>query len=58
MTSFVHLLFFIAGFLVVVVLLFRAAPAAYANSQASVPIGATATGLHYGHDNTGSEPHL
>ena len=36
----------------------RAAPTAYGNSQARGRIGATATGLHHGHSNSGSELHL
>ena len=39
-------------------LLFRAAPAAYEDSQARGQTGATAAGLHHSHGNAGSEPHL
>ena len=39
-------------------LLFRAIPVAYGGSQARGLIGAVAAGLHYGHSNGGSEPHL
>ena len=45
-------------FVVVVVLLFRATPAAYGSSQARDQIGATAASLHHSHSNMGSEPHL
>ena len=38
--------------------IFRAAPVAYAGSQARGPIGAVATGLCHSHTNEGSEPHL
>ena len=34
------------------------APLAYGSSQARGLIGAEATGLHQGHSNAGSEPHL
>ena len=47
--------------IVVVVCLFAfswAAPAAYRGSQARGLIGAVAAGLHQGHSNMGSEPHL
>ena len=40
------------------VLLFRAAPAAYGDSQARGLIRAAAAGLHHNHSNTGSKPHL
>ena len=36
----------------------RAAPVAYAGSQARGLIGAVAAGLHHSHSNRGSEPHL
>ena len=36
-------------------LLSRAAPAAYGSSQARGPIGAAAAGLHHSHSNTRSE---
>ena len=39
-------------------LLFRAALAAYGDSQARVPIGATVASLHHSHSNTISKPHL
>jgi len=39
-------------------LFWGAALAAYGGSQARGWIGATAVGLHHGHSNTGSEPHL
>ena len=38
--------------------LFRAAPAAYGDSQARGPIGAEAAGLHQSHSNVGSKLHL
>ena len=38
--------------------LFRAAPAAYGGPQARGLIRAIATGLHQGHSNARSEPHL
>ena len=37
--------------------LFRAASMAFGGSQATGPIGAEATGLCHGHNNSGSEPH-
>ena len=37
---------------------FRAAPAAYGNSQAGGRMKAAAAGLHHSHSNVGSEPHL
>ena len=39
-------------------LYFRAASAAYEDSQARGLIGAVATGLRQSHSNAGSEPHL
>ena len=39
-------------------LLFRAALAAYGNSQVGGQIRATVTSLHHSHNNTGSEPRL
>ena len=39
-------------------LLFRAAPAAYGGSQARAQIGAVAAGLHHSHSNARSEPRL
>ena len=36
----------------------RAASMAYGGSQARGRIGAVAAGLHQGHSNSGSEPHL
>ena len=38
--------------------LFRAAPAAYGNSQARGQIGAMAASVHHSPSNTGSEPRL
>ena len=38
--------------------LFRATPVAYGGSQARDPIAAMAAGLHHGHSNAGSKPHL
>ena len=35
-----------------------AAPMAYGGSEARGPIRAVATGLHHGHSNVGSKPHL
>ena len=43
---------------IIIILLFRAAPAAYGGSQARGLIRAIATGLHHSHSNTGSKPHL
>ena len=37
---------------------FRAAPAAYGNSQARDPVGAAAAHLHHSHSNSGSKPRL
>ena len=45
-------------FLLLLFLLFRAAPVAYGSFQARSWIGATAAGLHHSHSNMGSEPHL
>ena len=45
-------------FVVVVVAISWAAPAAYGGSQARGPIGAVATGLRQSHSNAGSEPRL
>ena len=38
--------------------LFRVASVAYGGSQARGPIGAVASGVHQGHSNSGSKPHL
>ena len=43
---------------VVVVVVFRAALAAYGGSQARGRIGATAAGLCHSHSNSGSKPRL
>jgi len=45
-------------FVVVVVAISWAAPAAYGGSQARGGIGAVATGLRQSHSNAGSEPRL
>ena len=50
--------FCLLSFVVVVVAISWAAPAAYGGSQARGPIGAVATGLRQRHSNAGSEPHL
>ena len=47
------LLFFLICFL-----LLRATPAAYGDSQARGPIGATTAGLHHSHSNIRSKPHV
>ena len=54
------LLFFLVflSFVVVVVAISWAAPAAYGGSQARGLIGAVATGLRQSHSNSGSEPRL
>ena len=49
---------FFLSFVVVVVAISWAAPAAYGGSQARGRIGAVATGLRQSHSNAGSEPHL
>ena len=49
---------FVLVFAVVVVLLFRAASAAYGRSQAKGHIGAAAASLHHSHSNVGSELYL
>jgi len=54
LTIYLFILFFIYLF----ILLFRATPTTYGGSQAGGPIGAIAAGLHHGHSNWGSEPHL
>ena len=56
-------LFFVFVFLFVCLFvflngLFRAAPAAYGNSQARGQIGAMAASVHHSPSNTGSEPRL
>ena len=43
---------------VIVLVVFRAAPAAYGGSQARGLIGAIATGLYHSHSNAGSKLHL
>ena len=50
--------FFFCLFVVAVVAISWAAPAAYGGSQARGPIGAVATGLRQSHSNAGSEPRL
>ena len=45
-------------FIYLFVFLFRAAPTAYGDSQASGPIRAAAASLPHSHSNAGSEPHL
>ena len=42
----------------IIILLFRAAPAAYGSSQGRGQIGAAAPSLYYSHSNAGSKPHL
>ena len=53
----VFLFLFFLG-VVVVVLLFRAAPVAYGSSEARGPVGATAVGLSHNQSNSGSKQHL
>ena len=55
---FVFFVFCLLSFVVVVVAISWAAPAAYVGSQARGGIGAVATGLHQSHSNAGSEPRL
>ena len=54
---FIYFLSFVF-FVVVVVAISWAAPAAYGGSQARGRIGAVATGLRQSHSNAGSEPRL
>ena len=46
------------SFFFCLLILSRAAPAAYGGSQARGRIGAVGTGLRQSHSNVGSEPHL
>ena len=39
-------------------LIFRDTPSAFGSSQTRCSRGAAAAGLHYSHNNVGSEPHL
>ena len=54
----ISLFFFITFFFLVFCPFFRAAPAAFGDSQARDPIGAVAAGLHHSHSNARSEPRL
>ena len=56
--TFYLFIFCLLSFVVVVVAISWAAPAAYGGSQARGLIGAVATGLRQSHSNSGSEPHL
>ena len=62
-TQKLHHVFFIFHFLILIFLifyflLFKAAPAAYGNSQARGQIGAVAASLCHSHSNARSEPRL
>ena len=54
----VWFLFHFYLFVIIVILLFKAAPAAYGGSHAGGPIGATAAGLCHSYSSAGSELHL
>ena len=57
-SRFIHIVACGRIFVVVVVVVVRAAPAAYGGSQARGHIQAVSAGLHHSHSNTKSEPCL